>query len=196
MGVDTSTGFITSDDNKFSPAPPPRSQPQFDIAAYLAGREDTQPSGFNQPVPSMLQQQQVPVESVPEDVSPPQSIFVPNLGAAPSAPVSFNPETQFTFEEYLAQLGGGQGGGMVAPPPVAPIAGAPSFGMSPGMDQGIGSLVPPPVIAPLQLPQMQPPPMAGGGSGGRIPRSAYTGGLTPPILYFGPDGQPVYGGIA
>jgi hypothetical protein len=111
--------------------------------------------------------------------------------------VAVNPASQFTFEQYLAQLQGGQGGGMVAPPPVAPIAGAPSFGMSPGMDQGIGSLVPPPVIAPMQPPpmaginppMMSPPvginPPAGGAPGGQLP-----------ILYFGPDGQPVYGGIA
>jgi hypothetical protein len=105
--------------------------------------------------------------------------------------VAVNPASQFTFEQYLAQLGGGQGGGMVAPPPVAPIAGAPSFGMSPGMDQGIGSLVPPPVIAPLQ-----PPPMAGINPLATPPMAGINPLATPPILYFGPDGRPVYGGIA
>jgi hypothetical protein len=60
------------------------------------------------------------------------------------------------------------------------LRGPPLLAMSLGMDQGIGSLVPPPVIAPLQ-----PPPMAGINP----PASEL------PILYFGPDGRPVYGGI-
>ena len=144
-------------------------------------REGTAPSGFAPPVSSLVATDPAAAAApVSEEPVADPGLVIPNLAMLASPQVGFNPETQFTFEQYLAQLQGGQGGGMVAPPPVAPIAGAPSFGMSPGMDQGIGSLVPPPVIAPLQ-----PPPMAG-----------INPPATPPILYFGPDGRPVYGGIA
>ena len=174
------------------PGPSPGPSPGPNVYAGLGqpgmAREDTPPLGA---MPGTIPESSTPPGSAPpaQEGSPADPNFV---YAAPAvvnpvlaSDVAVNPASQFTFEQYLAQLQGGAGGGMVAPPPVAPIAGAPSFGSQPyhmslGMDQGIGSLVPPPVIAPLQ-----PPPMAGINP----PASEL------PILYFGPDGRPVYGGI-
>jgi hypothetical protein len=127
MGVDTSTGFITSDNNAYRPAPPAPAAPQFDAMAYLAqqGREDTVPNGalFSPPAAP-------PAAPAAPAGSEPSGPFVPpNLSylLSPSG-VSAPTPSQFTFEQYLAQLPR-----PLAPPPVTPL------GIGP-MGQGIGSL--------------------------------------------------------
>ena len=176
-------GGVINSEGSFLRNPSPGPNVYAGLGQPGMAREDTPPLGA---MPGTIPESSTPPGSAPpaQEGSPADPNFV---YAAPAvvnpvlaSDVAVNPASQFTFEQYLAQLQGGAGGGMVAPPPVAPIAGAPSFGMSLGMDQGIGSLVPPPVIAPLQ-----PPPMAGINP----PASEL------PILYFGPDGRPVYGGI-
>ena len=174
-------GGVINSEGSFLRNPSPGPNVYAGLGQPGMAREDTPPLGA---MPGTIPESSTPPGSAPpaQEGSPADPNFV---YAAPAvvnpvlaSDVAVNPASQFTFEQYLAQLQGGAGA--MPPPPVAPIAGAPSFGMSPGMDQGIGSLVPPPVIAPLQ-----PPPMAG-----------INPPATPPILYFGPDGRPVYGGIA
>jgi hypothetical protein len=72
------------------------------------------------------------------DPEPAAGTILPNLAALPVAPVQAGYPTQFTFQDYLAQLNRMPGGGgAIAPPPVQPIALTP-----PALQQGIMSLPP------------------------------------------------------
>lgn len=96
---------------------------------FYGGGEDTQPFSL----PGSAAPVAMPAPDLPQSPaaeSDPGLLF-PNLAALSAPQVAFDPASQFTFEEYLAQLQGG-GGGLVSPPPVAPIA----------MNQGIMSLPP------------------------------------------------------
>jgi len=126
MGVDTSTGFITSDNNAYRPAP---EVPQFDAMAFLAqqAQADTPPAGMFTPPPAVVAPG---APDAPAVVSEPSAPFIPpNLSylLSPSA-VSTSTPSQFTFQDYLAQIPR-----PMAPPPIMPLNLAP-------MGQGIGSL--------------------------------------------------------
>lgn len=105
-------------------------------------REGTAPSGFVPPVPSLVATDPAatdPAAAVdPAATDPAAGTVLPNLAALPVAPVQAGYPTQFTFQDYLAQLNRMPGGGgAIAPPPVQPIALTP-----PALQQGIMSLPP------------------------------------------------------
>lgn len=146
MSVDSSTGFITSDENTYRPAPvlpEPPAQPAFDALAYLSSSENR---GFT---PSGTASAPAPVTTDPTVADPnapsvdPAPVLPPLPSYLSASDIGFNPETQFTFEEYLRLLQQMMPGGQV--PQVAPLqlsamSSGPSF--LPPIDQGIGSLPP------------------------------------------------------
>jgi hypothetical protein len=173
-----------------TPSPGPTPGPGYYAGLGTPGvaRDDTPGNLFTSPAAETPAAEAPP----PEDGAPPGYVspIIPGLLPVAASNVAFNPETQFTFEQYLQQLPGA-----VAPPQVAPIG-------LPPINQGLGSLVPPPVG--INPPQMGPPvginpPQMGPPVGINPPQMGPPVGINPPqmgpILYFGPDGQPVYGGI-
>ena len=149
MTVNASTGAITSDNNTFTPAPAP--PPQFDITAYLASQEDTPPSGFMPPAAGPVAPTAPTDPAVDPNAPVSMNLLPPNLAMLLRSDVEINPETMFTFEDYLAQLNR-QGGGVMPPavqslmgPSVPPLMSAQPAAM-PAMAQ-INPLVPMPTLS-------------------------------------------------
>jgi len=159
MTVNTSTGAITSDNNTFTPAPPPPPpQPQFDITAYLANQEDPPLSVFLPPAAGPV----APTAPTDPEVDPnapvSMNLLPPNLAMLLRSDVEINPETMFTFEDYLAQLNR-QGGGVMPPaiqslmgPSVPPLMSAqpaamPAMAQMPPAPAQINPLVPMPTLS-------------------------------------------------
>jgi hypothetical protein len=142
MGVDTSTGFITSDANKFSPlAASGALSPNFDNLG--------QSSGDSVPVAPVVDpvDPSAPIGGTAEEDMGVYSPFLAGTATyAPVAGVSVVPGNDLLYEDYLARLMARNQ--LLQPLGITPLGGMPSGGMqmaggiSP-LDQGIGSFAPP-----------------------------------------------------
>jgi hypothetical protein len=112
-----------------TPSPGPTPGPGYYAGLGTPGvaRDDTPNNMFTAPAPQTPPAAEAPAS---EEGAPPGYVspIIPGLLPVAASNVAFNPETQFTFEQYLAQMPR-----PMAPPPIMPLNLAP-------MGQGIGSL--------------------------------------------------------
>ena len=147
MGVDTSTGFITSDANKFSPLAESIHDPTRLLPAAISMmnepmREEIRPVLEDLGLPPLT-----PPVGEEEDTSAAYSPFLAGTPTyAPAAGVSVVPGNDLLYEDYLARLMARNQ--LLQPLGITPLGGMPSGGMqmaggvSP-LNQGIGSFAPP-----------------------------------------------------
>jgi hypothetical protein len=174
MTVDSDTGFITSDSNPFIAAPP--EPPPFDALAYLSAQGDSSPGPIAMP-PAQMPIAEMPVAPVEEAPAMAQTL-PPGYQMLGLGDVSVNPESMFTFEEYLASLN--RAPGVIPPSPMGMGMGpVPQFASN-AMGQGIGSLAPQPVqlmnmggAVSAPMPQMFEDPMMR--LGPRLPPMGFAG---------------------
>jgi hypothetical protein len=167
MTVDPQTGFITSDSNPFIAAQP--EPPPFDFMAYLNSQGDSSPGPIAMP-PAQMPIAEPPVEEAPAMAQ----MLPPGYQMAGLGDVSADPESMFTFEQYLASLNRAPG---VIPPPLMAMPAQMDMGL---MGQGIGSLAPQPVqlmnmggAVSAPMPQMFEDPMMR--LGPRLPPMGFAG---------------------